>query len=225
MQLSRLTEQVLLKESYSEVMNRLINSGIDKHDVIEYCKLHKKYKDKISKIIDKPLYIDNIDIYFSKRNIQNDLQSKFNKFKQFLDIISKQFDFKKAKYTVEQLYTYTFHKVISYDDANTFIETYFNTYNYPMTWCILGNDQPSKEIYDEYVDKGWKFLFCIRKTPIGNLKNSGYSVNAEYPENYDFICIRKQGNNIYHTLTPNSCPDKPGIPEYLKYYKQYILNF
>ena len=126
---------------------------------------------------------------------------------------------------MKNTHTYVLHEVSPFDDMNTYVNQWFNGENYPMTWCILGNEQYSKDIFNEYMEKGWKFLFCFRKSPIGNLKNSGYSVNAEYPENYDFVCIRKQGNNIYHTLTPNSCPDKPGIPEYLKHYQQFILNF
>lgn len=38
-------------------------------------------------------------------------------------------------------YTYVLHKVLSFNDANTYVTQWFNSENYPMTWCILGNDQ------------------------------------------------------------------------------------
>lgn len=108
-------------------------------------------------------------------------------------------------------YTYVLHEILSFDDMNIYVNQWFKGNEYPMTWCILGNEQYSKDIFNEYIEKGWKFLFCFRKQPLN--------------DEYDYIAVRKQGNNIYHTLTPNSCPDKPGIPDYLKHYKQYILNF
>lgn len=51
-------------------------------------------------------------------------------------------------------YIYVLHEILSFDDANTYVEQWFNGNEYPMTWCILGNEQYSKDIFNEYIEKG-----------------------------------------------------------------------
>lgn len=106
---------------------------------------------------------------------------------------------------------YTYHIVQSFDDSNDFIENRFKNKHCMLTWCILGRSDVAKEIFDEYINSGWKFIYFLKNIPENN--------------KYDYIAVRKRGNDFKYTLTLNSFPDMTGIPKQLNNYIDIIQNF
>lgn len=68
-----------------------------------------------------------------------------------------------------------------------------------------------------------KYTYVLHKVLSFNDVNA-YVTQRFNSESYLMTCYI-HGNDQFNKDIFDEYPDKPGIPEYLKYYKQYILNF